>query len=74
MTTYAFVNPHWDDYCTDQDLPEVFADLIAAALPFTITALDLTGDDDNDDTDSATLDDWHECLTAAERNPSLCHQ
>lgn len=72
MTSYAFVNPHWDDYCTADELPEVFADLIAANLPFTITALDRSADTEDLQTDN---DDYGiECLTAAERNPSLCRQ
>ena len=72
MTTFAFVNPHWDDYCTEAELPEVFADLIAAGLPFTIEALA----NDDDDVDDGDLDglDWfeHPSLTAEQRNPSLC--
>lgn len=74
MTTFAFVNPHWDDYCIEAELPEVFADLIAAGLPFTIEALP------NDEPDDESVDpgdfDWvhHPSLTAEQRNPSLCRQ
>jgi hypothetical protein len=65
--TFAFVNPFWDDYCNSEELPEVFSDLIAAGLPFTITALPQQQDDE-----PGTPVDGIECLTAAERNPSLC--
>lgn len=74
MTTFAFVNPHWDDYCTEAELAEVFADLIAAGLPFTIEAL--PDDEPSDDDGSLDLADlsWsdHPSLTAEQRNPSLC--
>jgi hypothetical protein len=46
----------------------VFADLLAAAQPFTITALPQQHADQG-----STLDDYSaECLSPADRNPSLC--
>ena len=74
MTTFWFVNPNWDDYCNEDELPEVFDDLIAAGLPFTIQALP---DDEPDDEAIDPGDyDWfqHPSLTAEQRNPSLCRR
>lgn len=65
---FRFVSPLWDDITDHQDLPAVFADLIATAQPFTITALTQQIADQG-----STLDDYSaECLTPADRNPSLC--
>jgi hypothetical protein len=64
--TFAFVNPIWDDYCTTEELPDTLRDLIAAGLPFTITALPQQHHEPEAPADGI------ECLTAAERNPSLC--
>jgi hypothetical protein len=67
-TLFQFVSPVWDDIADHQDLPAVFADLLAAAQPFTITALPQQHADQG-----STLDDYSaECLSPADRNPSLC--
>lgn len=69
MTTlFHFVSPLWDDITDDLDLPAVFADLLAASQPFTITALPQEPADQDPDFDDYSA----ECLTPADRNPSLC--
>ena len=45
MVLYAFANALYDDHCNAEELPSVFADLIAAGIPFTIEAVE---DDDPD--------------------------
>lgn len=67
VALFSFSNHDWDDFCTAEELPEVFADLVAAGTPFTITALPKQQDDDPEDPLFGS-----ECMTAAERNPSLC--
>ena len=67
-TLFQFVSPIWDDITDHQDLPAVFADLLAAAQPFTITGLP-----EQCANHSADFDDYSaECLSPADRNPSLC--
>jgi hypothetical protein len=67
-TLFHFVSPQWDDATDELDLAAVFADLLAAAQPFTITAVEHPGSDPADDFDNCSA----QCLSAADRNPSLC--
>lgn len=67
-TLFHFVSPTWDDITDELDLPAVFADLLAAAQPFTITAVEHPHSDPADDFDDYSA----QCLSAADRNPSLC--
>jgi len=67
-TLFHFVSPTWDDITDEFDLPAVFADLLDAAQPFTITAVEHPHSDPADDFDDYSA----QCLSAADRNPSLC--
>lgn len=66
-TLFHFVSPQWDDTTDELDLAAVFADLLAAAQPFTITAVEHPDLDPADDFDDYSA----QCLSAADRNPSL---
>jgi hypothetical protein len=67
-TLFHFISPQWDDTTDELDLPAVFADLLAAAQPFTIAAIEHPGLDIADDFDDYTA----QCLTPSDRNPCLC--
>jgi hypothetical protein len=67
-TLFHFVSPQWDDTADELDLPAVFADLLAAAQPFIITAIEHPNPQEADDFDDYTA----QCLTPYDRNPCLC--
>lgn len=67
---HFFTNALRSDWCHDDDLQDLHAAFAADGLPYTLqtrpAAASLTGDDD------ASWEDA--CLSAAERNPSLCQR
>lgn len=67
---HVFANARRSAWCHDDDLADFHAEFSAEGLPYTLQTRPAA--EDHADGDDGSWEDA--CLSAAERNPSLCRQ